>query len=68
MQDIIILLQKVLPVFLVLMLGVLLRKKQIISREGINALKTTAVNIALPAVMVNAFATAEYTLKSVIVP
>jgi len=68
MQDIIMLLQKVLPVFLVLMLGVLCRKKQIISREGINVLKTTAVNIALPAVMVNAFATAEYSLKSIIVP
>ncbi len=68
MQNMIILLQKVLPVFLVLMLGILCRKKQIISREGINALKTTAVNIALPAVMINAFATAEYSLKSVLVP
>ncbi len=68
MQDIVILLQKILPVFLVLMLGVLLRKKAIVSREGINALKTVAVNIALPAVMINAFATAEYSLKSILVP
>ena len=68
MQNAILLLQKVLPVFLVLMLGVLCRKKAIVSREGINALKTVAVNIALPAVMVNAFAAAEYSVKSVLVP
>lgn len=68
MQEIVLLLQKVLPVFLVLLLGMLLRKKQIVSREGINSLKTVAVNIALPAVMVNAFATAEYSLNSVLVP
>lgn len=68
MNAIIMLLQKVLPVFLVLMIGVLCRKKAIVSREGINALKTVAVNIALPAVMVNAFATAEYSLKSILIP
>ena len=68
MQDIILLLQKVLPVFLVLMLGVLCRKKAVVSREGINTLKNVAVNIALPAVMLNAFATAEYSVKSVLVP
>lgn len=68
MQDIILLFQKVLPVFLVLMLGILCRKKSIVSREGINTLKNVAVNIALPAVMVNAFATAEYSLKAMLVP
>lgn len=66
MEAIIMLLQKVLPVFLVL--GVLCRKKALLTREGINALKRVAVDIALPAVMFNAFATAEYSLKSVCVP
>ena len=68
MSTIIVLLQKVLPVFLVLALGVLCRKRALISRDGVNALKKVAVDIALPAVMFSAFATAEYSFKSVCVP
>lgn len=68
MNAVIMLLQKVLPVFLVLMLGILCRKRQLLDRRGINALKKVAVDIALPAVMFSAFATAEYSLKSVCVP
>lgn len=68
MNAVIMLLQKVLPVFLVLMLGILCRKRQLLDRGGINALKKVAVDIALPAVMFSAFATAEYSLKSVCVP
>lgn len=68
MEAMMVLLQKVLPVFLVLVLGVLCRKKALLTRDGINALKRVAVDIALPAVMFNAFATAEYSLKSVCVP
>ena len=68
MEAIMVLLQKVLPVFLVLLLGVLCRKRALLTREGINALKRVAVDIALPAVMFSAFATAEYSLKSVCVP
>lgn len=68
MEAIMVLLQKVLPVFLVLALGVVCRKRALLNREGINALKRVAVDIALPAVMFNAFATAEYSLKSVCVP
>lgn len=68
MEAIMVLLQKVLPVFLVLALGVLCRKRALLTREGIYALKRVAVDIALPAVMFNAFATAEYSLKSVCVP
>lgn len=62
------LLQKVLPVFIVLFLGVLCRKKQLLTRDGVNALKNVAVNIALPAVMFSAFATAEYSVRSICVP
>ena len=68
MAAMIILLQKVLPVFLVLMLGVLCRRRALISREGVNALKKVAVDIALPAVMFSAFATAEYSFRSICVP
>ena len=57
-----------LPVFLALGLGVLCRRKNLLNREGINALKKVAVDIALPAVMFSAFATAEYTVTSLILP
>lgn len=57
-----------LPVFLALALGVLCRRKQLLSREGIDTLKKVAVDIALPAVVIGAFATAEYNEKSLILP
>jgi len=68
MQTLTIILQKALPVFVMLLLGMLCRRKNIISREGIGAMKTFAVNITLPAVMLSAFATAQYTRESLIVP
>lgn len=68
MENIVLLLQKVLPVFLVLFLGILCRKKHLLTRDGINALKKVAVDIALPAVMFSAFATAEYSANSICVP
>ena len=68
MDAVITLLQKVLPVFVVLFLGILCRKRSLLTREGINALKKVAVDIALPAVMFSSFATAEYTLSSICVP
>lgn len=57
-----------LPVFVALFIGILCRKKSILSREGIDALKKLAVDITLPAVLFSAFATAEYTAKSMLVP
>ena len=59
-------LQTVLPVMATLGIGMFSRK--LISREGINALKRVVVNIALPAVLLNAFATTRYTLMDVVVP
>ncbi|MBR6767111.1 MAG: AEC family transporter [Clostridia bacterium] len=58
----------VLPVILMLGIGVLCRSRKILTREGINALKSVVVNIALPAVLLNAFATMEYNLRNIIVP
>lgn len=57
-----------LPVFLALMLGMLCRKKNILTRDGIETLKIVAVDICLPFVVVGAFATAKYDEKSLILP
>ncbi len=65
MRDVV---QTILPVVLVLLIGALLRKRNAISREGILALKNVAVNIALPAVLINAFATTTYSVRNIIVP
>ena len=58
----------ILPVVLMLGIGMLCRRRKLISREGVNALKGVVVNIALPAVLLNAFATTRYTLMDVAVP
>ncbi|MDD6039549.1 MAG: hypothetical protein PUD20_12250 [bacterium] len=59
-------LHTVLPVVLMLAIGVVCRKKSLLSREGINALKSVVVNITLPAVMLNAFATMNYSFKNIV--
>ena len=61
-------LKTILPVMLMLGIGMICRQRGLISREGINALKTVVVNIALPAVLLNAFATMRYTFMDVVVP
>ena len=68
MQTLTTVLEKALPVFIMLLIGMLCRRKNIISREGVGAMKTFAVNITLPAVMLNAFATASYSANSIVVP
>lgn len=60
--------QTALPVFLALGLGMLCRQKKFLSREGIDALKKVVLNITLPAVLVNAFATAEYSASTIVLP
>ncbi len=61
-------LRTLLPVVLMLLLGALCRRRQLISREGVQALKTVAVQIALPAVLLHTFAVTRYTLMDVLVP
>ena len=68
MSRIIEVLQTVLPVMVMLAIGMLCRSRKLISREGVNALKSVVVNIALPAVLLNAFATTRYTFMDVVVP
>lgn len=61
-------LEMTLPVLLVLIIGIVLRKTNMISREGINTLKNIAVNVTLPAVVLRAFATTTFTLKNILIP
>jgi len=68
MTAIIQLLEKTLPVFIMLGLGMLCRSHHLLSREGVKALKNVAISIALPAVMFSAFAEAQYTPQSILVP
>ena len=60
--------QTALPVFLALALGALCRSKQFLTRDGVDTLKKVVINITLPAVLVNAFATAEYSMAALILP
>ena len=53
---------------LMLGVGMLCRSRNMISREGINALKSVVVNITLPAVLLGAFATTQYTFMDVVIP
>ncbi len=61
-------LQTVLPVLIMLCVGMVCRSRRLITREGIDALKSVVVNIALPAVLLNAFATTKYTFMDVVIP
>lgn len=52
--------QMVLPIILLLGLGVLCKKKQIIKLEGLAGIKSVVSDICLPVVLFNAFFTAHY--------
>lgn len=60
-------LNTIVPVVLMLAIGMISRKSGLLSREGINALKSVVVNITLPAVMLNAFATMSYSVNNIII-
>lgn len=61
-------LRTVLPVFIALGIGVICRKAAILSRAGVDALKKVAVDITLPAVLLSAFASAEYSPTRMVIP
>ena len=61
-------LKTILPVVVMLAIGMLARRKKLIAREGVDAMKSVVVNITLPAVLLNAFATTRYTLMDVVIP
>ena len=56
------------PVFAALAIGILCRSRNILSREGIDALKKLVLNLTLPFVLVEAFAAAEYTASTLLLP
>ena len=68
MDKIIAVIQTALPVFLALGLGMLCRSRNFLTREGVDALKKVVINLTLPFVLVNAFATAEYSAAALILP
>jgi len=68
MDKLISVIQTALPVFLALALGMLCRHKKFLSRDGVDALKKVVINITLPAVVLHAFATAEYTAATIMLP
>ena len=68
MEQVISILETALPVFLALGLGMLCRKTSFLSREAIDALKKVVINLTLPAVLVGAFATAEYSASTIVLP
>lgn len=57
-----------LPVFAALFIGVLCRKRNILDRGGVDALRKLAVDITLPAVLFSAFATADYSPRNMLIP
>lgn len=57
-----------LPVFAALFVGVICRKKAVFSRSDIDAMKKLAVDVALPAVVFSAFASADYTPQTLLIP
>lgn len=61
-------LEMILPVIAMILIGAIAGKKQIFEQKDIAAIKKFAVNISLTAVVLNAFSTAEYTLKTLIIP
>ena len=68
MENLIAILQTALPVFLALGLGMLCRKTGFLNREAIDALKKVVINLTLPAVLIGAFATAEYSASTIVLP
>lgn len=53
-------LEKILPVFAALGIGMFCRKRHILSVDGMSQIKRIVVNFTLPAVLLSAFASADY--------
>ncbi|MDD6199890.1 MAG: hypothetical protein PUB93_01295 [Firmicutes bacterium] len=68
MEQMISICETTLPVFLALALGGLCRARNFLSREGVDTLKKVVINLTLPAVLLNAFASAEYSTAALILP
>lgn len=61
-------LETILPVFLSLFIGIVIRKTKMIDRRGMDAIRKLALNITLPAVVFSAFSAADYSPKTIGIP
>ena len=61
-------LETALPVLVALCMGMFCRQKQFITRAGVDTLKKVVINLTLPFVLVNAFATADYSGRVLLQP
>ena len=61
-------LETALPVFVMLIMGMLCRQRNFLSREGVDTLKKVVINLTLPFALFSAFATADYDLSAVVIP
>lgn len=68
MNPIITIIQTALPVIVALGLGMLCRKINFLTRDGVDTLKKVIINLTLPFVLFSSFATAEYSMSSLILP
>lgn len=59
--------EMVLPIILLLLLGALCRSRQIFTPDGLRGLKAVVSDICLPVVLFNAFFTARYSLRVLLV-
>lgn len=66
MENMIPVINTVLPVILMLIIGMLCRRFSVMTREGILGLKSLVLNITLPCLVLQAFATMEYSPKSIL--
>ena len=66
MNNTVTILSSLLPVLIMLGVGVICRRYSVFTRAGIDALKKAVVNICLPAVLINAFATMEYSAANIL--
>lgn len=57
-----------LPVFLAIAIGLWCRSKNFVTRDGIDTLKKVVINLTLPFVLFNAFATVDYSLSAMVLP
>lgn len=68
MEQFITVMETALPVFLALGLGAWCRASGFLQRQAIDALKKVVINLTLPAVLLSAFATAEYSPSTIMLP
>ena len=68
MDKVISVISTALPVFLALFMGMLCRSKNFLTRDGVDTLKKVVINLTLPFALFTSFATAEYTINSLIIP